>query len=34
VLTNEQENQRSATYTGGNRTEYELTTVLNYASKA
>ncbi|QXI39094.1 LPS-assembly lipoprotein LptE [Pseudomonas xantholysinigenes] len=32
VLTNEQETQRSATYTGGNRSaEYELTTVLNYA---
>lgn len=32
VLTNEQENSRSATYTGGNRTaEYELTTTLNYS---
>ncbi|MBO9551549.1 LPS assembly lipoprotein LptE [Pseudomonas sp.] len=32
VLTNEQENSRSATYTGGNRTaEYELTTILNYS---
>ena len=32
VLTNEQETQRAATYSGGNRSaEYELTTVLNYA---
>ncbi|MCO7521666.1 MULTISPECIES: LPS assembly lipoprotein LptE [unclassified Pseudomonas] len=32
VLTNEQETQRAATYTGGSRSaEYELTTVLNYA---
>jgi len=32
VLTNEQENQRAATYTGGSRSaEYELTTVLNYS---
>lgn len=32
VLTNEQENQRAATYSGGNRSaEYELTTVVNYA---
>ncbi|MEN5301824.1 MULTISPECIES: LPS assembly lipoprotein LptE [unclassified Pseudomonas] len=32
VLTNEQENSRSASYTGGNRTaEYELTTTLNYS---
>lgn len=31
VLTNEQESQRAATYTGGSRSaEYELTTVLNY----
>ncbi|MDF9754869.1 LPS-assembly lipoprotein [Pseudomonas sp. TE6288] len=31
VLTNEQETQRAATYSGGNRSaEYELTTVLNY----
>ncbi|MCE1115627.1 MULTISPECIES: LPS-assembly lipoprotein LptE [Pseudomonas] len=31
VLTNEQETQRAATYTGGTRSaEYELTTVLNY----
>ena len=31
VLTNEQETQRAATYTGGSRSaEYELTTVLNY----
>ncbi|MEW9680153.1 LPS assembly lipoprotein LptE [Pseudomonas sp. TE50-2] len=32
VLTNEQESQRAATYSGGNRSaEYELTTVLSYA---
>ncbi|MCY1428469.1 LPS-assembly lipoprotein LptE [compost metagenome] len=32
VLTNEQERERSATYSGGNRTaEYELTTVLDYS---
>jgi len=32
VLTNEQENERAATYTGGSRSaEYELTTVLNYS---
>ncbi|MBA1203045.1 hypothetical protein G7009_14985 [Pseudomonas capeferrum] len=32
VLTNEQESQRSATYSGGSRSsEYELTTVLNYS---
>lgn len=32
VLVNEQETQRAATYSGGNRSaEYELTTVLNYA---
>lgn len=32
VLTNEQETQRAATYTGGSRSaEYELTTVLNYS---
>ncbi|MFF7106333.1 LPS assembly lipoprotein LptE [Pseudomonas sichuanensis] len=32
VLTNEQETQRAATYSSGNRSaEYELTTVLNYA---
>ncbi|HDS1735916.1 MULTISPECIES: LPS assembly lipoprotein LptE [Pseudomonas] len=32
VLTNEQENSRAATYTGGSRSaEYELTTVLNYS---
>ena len=32
VLTNEQENQRAATYSGGSRSaEYELTTVLNYS---
>ncbi|QXH35236.1 LPS-assembly lipoprotein LptE [Pseudomonas muyukensis] len=32
VLTNEQETQRAASYTGGTRSaEYELTTVLNYA---
>ncbi|MFJ4444015.1 LPS assembly lipoprotein LptE [Pseudomonas sp. NPDC089422] len=32
VLTNEQENSRSASYTGGNRAaEYELTTTLNYS---
>ena len=32
VLTNEQENQRSASYSGGSRTaEYELTTTLNYS---
>ncbi|MFJ2985824.1 MULTISPECIES: LPS assembly lipoprotein LptE [unclassified Pseudomonas] len=31
-LTNEQENQRSASYSGGSRTaEYELTTTLNYS---
>lgn len=31
VLTNEQESQRAATYTGGTRSaEYELTTVVNY----
>ena len=32
VLTNEQESDRAATYTGGSRSaEYELTTVLNYS---
>ncbi|MNG88137.1 LPS-assembly lipoprotein RlpB [compost metagenome] len=32
VLTNEQESQRAATYSGGSRSaEYELTTVLNYS---
>ncbi len=32
VLTNEQERERSATYSSGNRTaEYELTTELNYS---
>ncbi|MFZ5935810.1 hypothetical protein BGP84_21510 [Pseudomonas putida] len=32
VLTNEQENSRSASYAGGNSTaEYELTTTLNYS---
>ncbi|MFG0539153.1 LPS assembly lipoprotein LptE [Pseudomonas sp. YQ_5] len=32
VLTNEQERERSATYSGGNRTaEYELTTKLDYS---
>ena len=32
VLTNEQETQHAATYTGGSRSaEYELTTVLNYS---
>ena len=32
VLTNEQENERAATYTCGSRSaEYELTTVLNYS---
>ncbi|WP_411383716.1 LPS assembly lipoprotein LptE [Pseudomonas sp. L7] len=31
VLTNEQDSQRAATYSGGSRSaEYELTTVLNY----
>ncbi|MBF8780047.1 LPS assembly lipoprotein LptE [Pseudomonas fulva] len=31
TLTNEQENRRAATYSGGSRSaEYELTTVLNY----
>ncbi|MEB3843361.1 LPS-assembly lipoprotein LptE, partial [Pseudomonas guariconensis] len=32
VLTDEQQTQRAATYSGGNRSvEYELTTVLNYS---
>ncbi|MHC6223835.1 LPS-assembly lipoprotein LptE [Pseudomonas sp. X10] len=32
VLTNEQESQRAATYSGGSRSaEYEITTVLNYS---
>ena len=32
MLTDEQQTQRAATYSGGNRSvEYELTTVLNYS---